>query len=58
MGNGTDLAEGLSCPKCNSAVEMTADKTEVKCVNAKCGLIYPIRDGVPVMNVADARVDN
>ena len=54
----SDHIEGLRCPKCNSKVEMMDDKSGVQCINGDCALIYPIRDGAPVMQVSDARVDN
>ncbi len=53
-----ELLAILRCPKCQSEVQINEDETEVKCVNPECGLIYPVRDGIPVMLESEARVDN
>ena len=58
MAISPELLEILRCPKCKSKVEITADKSGLKCVNDKCNLVYPIRDDIPVMLVEEARVDN
>ncbi|MFO8016483.1 MAG: Trm112 family protein [Candidatus Woesearchaeota archaeon] len=42
-----ELLEILACPVCKAALEYNKDRTGLKCV--KCGLEYPIKDGVPVM---------
>ena len=43
----------LVCPQCHSAVALTDDGTELACTG--CPLAYPIRSGIPVMLVDDAR---
>ena len=47
------LIEMLRCPACLSPVKLTADNQGLLC--AKCRLIYPIRDGFPVMIKDEAR---
>ncbi len=42
-----ELLEVLACPVCKEPVELTADGKGLKCV--KCGRIYPIREGIPIM---------
>ena len=37
----------LACPECKSPVKMTGEK--IICQDSKCGLRFPIRDGIPVM---------
>lgn len=58
MAISPELLEILRCPKCKSKVEINNDKTELKCVNPECRLIYPIKDDIPVMLESEARVDN
>ncbi|MFC1497447.1 Trm112 family protein [Verrucomicrobiota bacterium] len=47
-----DLLDILACPKCKTPVVQDEDK--IKCTNNSCGLIYPIRDGIPVMLIEEA----
>lgn len=54
MAISPELLEILRCPKCKSKVEIKPDKSGLKCVNAECGLVYPIRDEIPVMLVEEA----
>jgi len=49
------LIEMLRCPACLNAVKLTADKQGLRCEH--CHLIYPIRDGFPVMIKDEARPD-
>jgi len=50
-----EVLEVLSCPVCQTRVELTADGKGVKCVN--CRRVYPIRDGIAVMLVEEARLE-
>ena len=54
MAISPELLEILRCPKCKSRVEITLDKSGLKCVNPECALVYPIRDEIPVMLVEEA----
>jgi uncharacterized protein len=47
------LLEVLVCPECKSTVTVDATSNELVCDD--CGLIYPIRDGIPIMLVSAAR---
>jgi uncharacterized protein YbaR (Trm112 family) len=47
------LLEVLVCPECKSTVTVDATNSELVCDD--CGLIYPIRDGIPIMLVSAAR---
>ncbi len=42
-----ELLEILACPVCKEPVELTEDEKGLRC--RKCGRIYPIRDGIPIM---------
>lgn len=48
-----DLLAILVCPKCRKPVERQGD--ELQCSNPRCGLCYPVRDGVPIMLIDEAR---
>ena len=48
-----ELLEILVCPACKSPVVLSEDK--IVCTNSGCGLVYPIRDGIPVMLVEEAQ---
>jgi uncharacterized protein YbaR (Trm112 family) len=57
MAISPELLEILRCPQCKSKVEIDQAETRLKCVNADCSLVYPIRDEIPVMLVEEATVD-
>ena len=52
-----ELLEILVCPKCKTRVELKADGKALKCTKPECGLVYPIKDDIPVMLVEEARVE-
>lgn len=47
-----ELLQILACPSCKTKVRLQGEK--LVCENARCGLRYPIRDGIPVMLVEEA----
>ncbi|MET8558128.1 Trm112 family protein [Streptomyces sp. NPDC004959] len=51
------LLEILACPACHSPLEerTTEDAEELVCTGGDCGLIYPVRDNIPVLLVDEAR---
>lgn len=53
MAVSPELLEILICPACKAKVELTPDATGLRCVG--CGLVYPVRDDIPVMLVDEAR---
>ena len=57
MAVSPELIEILRCPKCKSKVEIDDKQTRLKCVNAECSLVYPIRDEIPVMLIDEATVE-
>ena len=46
------LLEILVCPSCKTKVVLEGER--LTCTNTRCGLKYPIRDGIPVMLVEEA----
>ncbi len=49
----SSLLEVLACPKCKSAVKQVND--EIVCQSPQCGLRFPVRDGIPVMLIEEAK---
>lgn len=47
-----DLLDILACPACKTPVKIEGE--ELVC--SQCGRRYPIRDGIPVMLVEEARM--
>jgi uncharacterized protein len=46
----------LACPACHGGLrvdESDADRPELVCT--ECGLAYPVRDGIPILLVDEAR---
>ena len=57
MALNSELLEILRCPKCKSKVELKEDGSALKCVNAECCLVYPVKDDIPVMIIEEAKVE-
>ena len=45
-----ELLEILACPSCKGDVELNNQKIVCK----KCGLKYPVKDGIPIMLIDEA----
>lgn len=56
MAISPDLLEILACPACKTKVELKADGSGLKCV--ECKRVYPIRDGIPVMLIDEATIED
>lgn len=50
-----ELLEILVCPLCREEVKPAPDSGGLKCV--KCGRVYPVKDGIPIMLVEEAVLD-
>lgn len=53
MAVSPELLEILICPACKAKVQLTPGGLGLRCVG--CGLVYPVRDDIPVMLVDEAR---
>lgn len=42
----------LTCPSCNGELQTNALQDELCC--QKCGLVFPVRDGIPVLLIDQA----
>ena len=47
------LLEILVCPACHGEVRVVPDQSGLEC--GACGRVYPIRDGIPIMLIDEAR---
>lgn len=47
-----DLLKILACPKCKGDIYLNQDENGLIC--DKCKLLYPIKDGIPVMLIDEA----
>ena len=56
MAISQELLNLLVCPACKTPVKMTADEKGLRC--AACRVIYPIRDGFPVMIREEAKPES
>lgn len=50
-----ELLEILVCPLCKASLEVKPNETGLKCT--QCKRVYPVRDGIPVMLVDQAVVE-
>jgi hypothetical protein len=48
-----ELLEIMACPKCKTPVVQEEDS--IQCTNKECRLRYPIRDGIPIMLIEEAK---
>ena len=54
MAISQELLDLLVCPACKTPVKLTADEKGLRC--ATCRIVYPIRDGFPVLVVEEAEL--
>ena len=50
-----ELLEILACPQCHGALAVDHERDELVCLGADCGLAYPVRSGIPVLLIDEAR---
>ena len=48
-----ELLEILACPRCRGQLEALGAPPEALCCRA-CAVVYPVREGIPVMLVEEA----
>lgn len=56
MAISQELLEILVCPACKTPVRMTPNGEGLRC--AACRVIYPVRDGIPVMIREEAQPES
>ena len=55
MDLSPELLAIIACPACHAKFAVDYDATELVCTNQACGLAYPVRDGIPVLLIDQAR---
>ncbi|WP_121255538.1 Trm112 family protein [Nocardioides ferulae] len=55
MGLDPDLLAIIVCPQCHGELEATDEGAPELICRGECGLAYPVRDGIPVLLVDEAR---
>lgn len=55
LGLAPGLLEILACPRCHADLRADEDAAELVCTGAECGLAFPVRDGIPVLLIDEAR---
>lgn len=50
-----DFLEIAACPSCRSPLAVDYDRRELVCTSSACGLAYPVRDGIPILVIDQAR---
>ncbi len=55
MSLSQELLDILACPKCKGEVSLQPQDDQEVIVCQTCQLIYPVRDGIPVMLIDEAR---
>jgi len=50
-----ELLDILVCPKCKGELEYKCTKEEESLTCHSCSLLYPVKDGIPVMLIEEAK---
>jgi uncharacterized protein len=50
-----ELLEILACPNCHGSLAVDHEREELVCLASDCGLAYPVRQGIPVLLIDEAR---
>ncbi|PLX66389.1 MAG: hypothetical protein C0602_12070 [Denitrovibrio sp.] len=48
-----ELLDVLACPKCKESIRVSKDEKHIVC--DPCGLLYEIREDIPVMLIDEAK---
>lgn len=49
------LLELFVCPNCRAQLTWDYESSELVCSSPTCGLAYPVREGIPVFVIDEAR---
>ncbi len=45
----------LACPRCHAPLAVDHERDELVCTSDDCGLAFPVRHGIPVLLIDEAR---
>lgn len=51
----SELLEILACPNCHGGLAVDHDRDELVCTSPDCRLAYPVREGIPILLIDEAR---
>lgn len=49
------VLELLVCPQCHGRLTWAYEASELLCTNPACALAYPVKQGIPILVVDEAR---
>lgn len=59
MNHETELSPEFlaiaACPACHNKFAVDYDQDELVCLGQSCGLAFPVREGIPVLLIDQAR---
>jgi len=47
--------EVAACPACHAKLAIDYESVALVCTSVGCGLSYPVRDGIPILLIDEAR---
>ena len=50
-----EVLDLLVCPNCKAPLAWDYEASELVCTGADCGLAYPLRGGIPILLIDEAR---
>ena len=50
-----EVLDLLVCPACHSPFTWAYEASELVCTNTDCALAYPVRGGIPILVIDEAR---
>jgi uncharacterized protein YbaR (Trm112 family) len=50
-----EVLDLLVCPACRSRLTWDYEASELVCTSPECGLAYPVREGIPMLRIDEAR---
>ena len=51
----SEVLELLVCPSCHATLAWDYESSLLVCTGGDCGLAYPVRDGIPILLIDEAR---
>ncbi len=55
LGLSREFLDIAACPSCHNDFAIDYEAKELVCVNTHCSLAYPVRDGIAILLIDEAR---